>query len=55
MSNNKPVGLDKNRQQVLYNESQSLTNVLGFQAGGPNVVVPVQRNPWTIRDQNLEE
>ena len=34
-------GLDKEGQPVLHSESQSLTNVLGFQAGGPNVVMPV--------------
>lgn len=30
---------------VLHSESESLTNVLGFQAGGPHVVVPVQNMP----------
>ena len=35
------VGIDKESQPVLHSESQSLTNVLGFQAGGPNVVMPI--------------
>lgn len=34
-------GLDKDGKPVLHHESQSLTNVLGFQAGGPNVVMPI--------------
>jgi hypothetical protein len=34
------LGLDRHGQPVLRNANESLTNVLGFQAGGPNVVVP---------------
>ena len=37
------LGLDLG-QPALHSESESLTNVLGFQAGGPHVVVPVQPN-----------
>lgn len=34
------IGLDRHGQPVLRNAHESLSNVLGFQAGGPNVVVP---------------
>jgi hypothetical protein len=34
------IGLDRHGQPVLRNAQESLSNVLGFQAGGPNVVAP---------------
>mgnify|MGYP007025644657 FL=1 len=34
------LGLDRHGLPVLRGDSESLTNVLGFQAGGPNVVPP---------------
>jgi hypothetical protein len=36
----KILGLDRHGLPVLRGDSESLTNVLGFQAGGPNVVAP---------------
>ena len=48
-------GLDKDGKPVLHSESQSLTNVLGFQAGGPNVMVPVishNNNDMTLNFAN---
>ena len=39
--NMREIGKDKDKKPVLHHESQSLTNVLGFQAGGPHVKLPV--------------
>lgn len=47
----KAIGLDKDGKPVMHHESQSLTNVLGFQAGGPNVVAFYPKQIYQFQNQ----